>query len=120
MVAMKMPQLVSLLALFLLLGCSEKSDKTAAKPSSPGSNPLNAPADYGNALVKGHNKAVSTIDIASLNQAVQMYQVQEGHNPKSLDELVQKKLIVRVPDAPYGSKLDYDPNTGVVKVVKVQ
>ena len=116
---MKALQLISLLALGFLLGCGDKSASNTT-PSKPGSNPMNVVGDYGGALVNGRNKAISTVDLASLNQAIQMYQVQEGHFPKSLDELVEKRLIAGVPNAPYGSKLDYDPNTGTVKVVKTQ
>jgi hypothetical protein len=46
-----------------------------------------------------------------------MFNVDEGRYPKSLQELVDKKYIGQIPPAPYGKKLDYDPATGVVKVV---
>ncbi len=49
---------------------------------------------------------------ASLNQAIQMFQVDKGRFPKDLNELVSEKLINSVPDAPYGMKLDYDATTG--------
>jgi hypothetical protein len=46
-----------------------------------------------------------------------MFNVDHGRYPKDLSELVQEKLISKIPDAPYGMKLDYDPATGTVKVV---
>ena len=60
------------------------------------------------------------MDVAALNQAVQMFNVQEGRLPKDLNELVEKKLIAKIPDAPYGMKLQYDAATGTVSVVNAQ
>jgi hypothetical protein len=36
--------------------------------------------------------------------------------PKDLNELVPN-YVGKLPATPYGTKLDYDPNTGLVKVV---
>ena len=48
-----------------------------------------------------------------------MFNVQEGRLPRDLNErLVEKKLIGKIPPVPYGMKLDYDPATGKVSVVK--
>lgn len=118
---MKMPRYFILTALCLLAGCSDKSTKTAATTNAPpGSNPLNAPADYVGALDKGRRSAISTVDIAQVTQAVQMFNANEGRYPKDLNELIEAKLLIKVPDVPSGMKLDYDPNTGAVKVVRVQ
>ena len=50
--------------------------------------------------------------------AIQMFNVQEGRFPKDLNELVESKLISKVPDAPYGMKIVYDPAAGKITVVK--
>jgi len=105
-------------AIFLALalavaGCSKQDDT----PAKPGSNPLNAPADYVGALAKGKNKALTTVDLAQLNQAIEMFKVQEDRYPKDLDELVASKLINSVPAAPYGKKIAYDGATGKVTIV---
>ena len=47
-----------------------------------------------------------------------MFNVEHGRNPKDLNELVEEKLIPRIPDVPRGMKLDYDAAAGKVKVVK--
>jgi hypothetical protein len=107
----------SLLGALFLLGCGEKQPATAQATNSPGSNPLNAPADYVGALGRGQATAIKTIDVASLNQALQMFNVQEGRFPKDLNELVDSKLIGKVPAAPYGKKLVYDASAGKVSVV---
>lgn len=104
----------------LLLGCGEKSDKPIQTTNAvtSDSNPLNAPANYLGGLAKGQQSAVKTVDTTSLNQAVQLFNVQEGRFPKDLNELVTKKYIPRIPEAPHGMKIEYDANAGAVKVVK--
>ena len=81
------------------------------------SSPLNAPADYVGALGKAQQTAVKTVDTASLDQAIQMFAGEHGRNPKDLSELVEQKLINRIPDAPRGMKIVYDADAGKVRVV---
>jgi hypothetical protein len=117
---MKTPVFLPLLASLLLVGCGEKSDKpqTATNAASSGSSPLSAPADYVGALSKAKQSAVKTVDVTSLNQAIQLFNVDKGRNPKDLNELVTEKFIPTIPDAPYGMKLEYDASSGKVSVVK--
>lgn len=116
---MKLPPFFSLSAALLFIGCGESSDKSpqATNGAASGSSPLSAPADYVGALGKAKQTAVKTADTASLNQAIQMFSAENGRNPKDLNELVEKKLISRIPDAPAGMKLEYDATAGKVKVV---
>jgi hypothetical protein len=116
---MRTPVLLASLA-FLLAGCGEKSDKTApaTNASAHGSSPLTAPADYLGAMGKAQQSAVKTVDTARLNQAIQMFNAEHGKNPKDLNELVEEKYLPRIPDAPYGMKLQYDPVSGKVSVTK--
>jgi hypothetical protein len=112
---------LSALTVTLLLGCGEKSDKPApgaTNAANTGGSPLTAPVDYLRAVGKAEQSAVKTVDTTSLNQAIQFFNVEKGRNPKDLNELVQQKFIPRIPDAPYGMKLDYDAEAGKVSVVK--
>lgn len=109
---MKLPFFVVALAASLLAGCG-KSDSGA---TSSGGNPANAAADYAGALGRSQAKAINTVDIASLTQAISMFNVNEGRFPKDLNELVAAKLISKIPDAPHGMKLAYDPATGKVSM----
>jgi len=106
-------------AAFVLAGCGQSGDKSsqATNSAASGSSPLSAPADYLGALGKAQQTAAKTADATSLNQAIQMFNVENGRNPKDLNELVEKKIIPRIPDAPPGMKLDYDATAGKVKVV---
>jgi len=110
----------SLAASLLLIGCGESSDKPVqtTNGAASGSSPLSAPADYIGALGKAQQTAVKTVDTTSLNQAIQMFNVDQGRNPKDLNELVEKKFIPKLPDAPRGMKLEYDATAGKVTVVK--
>jgi hypothetical protein len=116
---MKTSFCLSLAASVVLLGCGDSSDKPpqTTNGAASGSSPLNAPADYMGALGKAQQTAVKTADTTSLDKAIQMFNVENGRNPKDLNELVEKKTIPKLPDAPRGMKLDYDSTTGKVKVV---
>jgi hypothetical protein len=80
---------------------------------------LNAPNTYLEGLANGQRRAIKTIDIAQLNQAIQMFNAEEDHYPKDLNELVRRGLIAKIPDPPYQMKIAYDPNTGEVSVVPI-
>lgn len=119
---MKPHRLFYLVALCFLFGCNNKTPTTTATSTTntPGSNPLNAPNDYLGGLANGRNKAIATTDIASVNQAIQIFKTEHDRYPKDLNELVQEKLLVKIPDAPYGMKLDYDADSGTIKVVNAE
>jgi hypothetical protein len=104
----------------LIAGCGDKSGPNAAgkNSSGSGSSPANGPGDYVGALGKGQQNAIRTVDTASLNQAIQMFNVDKGRNPKDLNELVKEKFIPKIPEAPVGMKIDYDATSGKVQVVK--
>ena len=95
-------------ALTLLAGCGDK-------PSSQ-SQPVN-PADINNPLVNAKRTADKVIDVSYLNQAVQLFNVQEGRNPKTLAELTPK-YVAQLPTPPLGYKLNYDATKGEVTVVR--
>jgi len=106
----------SLLTSLLLVGCGDgggKSDSSTNESSSV----ITAPVDYLGAVGQAQQKAVKTVDTAALNQAVQLFQVQEGRLPKDLNELVEQKYIGAIPQAPQGKKIVYDATTGTVKIV---
>ena len=116
---MKTPFCVCIAASLLLAGCGEKSDKPAGGATNASSGSvLTAPVDYIKAAGKAENVAIKTIDTTSLNQAVQLFNVDKGRNPKDLNELVEQKYIPQIPPAPFGMKLVYDANSGKVTTEK--
>jgi predicted small lipoprotein YifL len=102
-------------ALLALTGCGDK--KSAPPPSANTNASQPASGGYLNAIVKGEQKAQKTVDVASLNQAIQLFNVDKGRYPIDLNELVKEKFIAELPPIPYGTRLDYDPATGQAKVV---
>lgn len=104
----------------LLIGCGDKSSSTSSgtNTASSSGNPLDAPGDYLKAAAKGQQSAVKVVDTTSLNQAIQLFNVDKGRNPKDLNELVEQKFIPKIPEVPYGHKLVYDAGAGKVTVVK--
>jgi len=103
-----------------LLGCGRKDPPSASTPTNPpaaGGNPLTAPVDYLGAVAKAKTVSEKTLDLASLNQAIQLFQASEGRLPKDLDELVAEKYLPRLPAAPNGMKIVYNPARGQVSIV---
>ena len=116
---MKKLSLLSFVVGLIVTGCGDSSSKSASGTNSAtGGSLVTAPVDYLDAAAKAKQKAVKTIDTTSLNQAVQLFNVQKGRNPKDLSELVSEGFIKEIPTPPYGTKLSYNPTSGDVSVVK--
>lgn len=81
-------------------------------------NPVTAPLDYVGAIGNAKNSANRRLGDASLQAAVTQFQVGEGRNPTSLQELVDKQYLKAIPTPPRGSQLVYDPKTGEVGIVR--
>src|ERR1700722_8311201 len=92
----------------LLAGCGNNSTSQTQGTAS-GTN-------LASTLVNANNGANGTIDVSYLNQALQLYITQEGHYPKTLDEL-KPNYVPTLPIMPPGMKLVYDSTNGTVKVV---
>lgn len=97
-----------------LAGCGEKSNPPAVTTNAP----VNQRGDYLSTITRSEQLAVKTVDTTALTSAIAMFQVDKGRWPKDLNELVAEKFIPKIPEVPFGSKLDYDPSTGTVKIVK--
>jgi hypothetical protein len=105
---------------WLTCGCDKKSGAQApsTNTTAAGTSPLDAPGGYLKEVVKAKQSAVKTVDATSLDKAIQMFNVEQGRNPKDLNELVEKKYMPQIPAAPYGMKIVYDANAGSVKIEK--
>ena len=117
---MKLLPILLALATAGLVGCGQKEAASSTKSTNQtaaNGNPLTAPVDYLGAVAQAKKHSVKTIDLVYLNQAIQMFSTEEGRFPKDLNELVAGQYIGRVPDAPYGMKIVYDPARGQVSVV---
>lgn len=112
----------------LFAGCQPASTSdSASKDSKPApldpsksqvsGNPAAAPVEYLGTIAKGKKNAEAKSAIAEFDKAIQMFEAMEGQKPKSLDELVKKGHLTKMPKVPYGMKFTYDPKTGKVEAV---
>jgi hypothetical protein len=107
---------ISIAAAALLAGCGDKSGSGAQ-----GTNQVNVATNgfggYVKSLGEAQKAADKTIDVSYINQAIQLFNVQEGRYPKNLQELVPA-YVAKIPDAPPGYKIVYDAASATVKVVQ--
>ena len=114
--------MISAAAGVLLAGCGKSSSPASPSPTNSAAtnfasgNPLTAVPDYLGVVGNAQKHAIKQIDLSYLHEAIEQFNVAEGRYPKDLKELMPN-YIGKIPDAPYGSKIVYDPNTGTVKVV---
>jgi hypothetical protein len=102
-------------AALVLGGCGNKQD--APPPAPPAAVAPSSPSGgYLGSLVRGQQVAVKTVDVTALNEEIRLFNVQEGRNPKDLDELVTKQYLGALPNAPVGMKFVYDAAQGKVSV----
>ena len=109
----------------LLAGCGNNNSSSHPQAASPSkttnttdnAEPAPSSVNYLGTLMKADKYAVKTIDVSYLNQAIQLFNTQEGRLPKDLNELVPN-YVGKIPEAPYGSKIVYDASSGTVTVVK--
>ena len=107
---------ISIAAAVLLTGCGGKSGSTPQTTNTV-STATNGFGGYVKSLGEAQKVADKTIDVSYINQAIQLFNVQEGRYPKTLQELVPN-YVAKIPDAPIGSKIVYDATAGTVKVVQ--
>lgn len=117
-----MKRWVWMLSLGAVLGCvgcgpKESAPGKATNETSSAGNPLTAPVDYLGAAAKAQQSASKTTSTLGIQQAIKLFQTQEGRNPQNLNELVGGDYLSRLPDPPAGMKFDYNPETAVIRVV---
>jgi hypothetical protein len=107
---------ISIAAAALLAGCGGKSGSGPQATNSV-NTATNGFGGYVKSLGEAQRTADKTIDVTSINQEIQLFNVQEGRNPKNLQELVPN-YMAKIPDAPHGYKIIYDATNGTVKVIQ--
>jgi hypothetical protein len=113
------PSVPVLLLMLAMGGCAKKEVAQKDLTTNNGSgNPITAPVDYLGAVNQAHKTAIRQIDLASMKNAIQLFNGQEDRYPRDLNELAQKHYIQAVPELPRGSRFLYDPATGDLRVVR--
>ena len=100
-----------------LAGCGgETASKSDSQTADKEGNPLTAPADYLGAVNQAKKSANKKLSLVGLQKAIQQFQASEGRLPRNLQEVASSGHIARLPEAPKGSRLVYDPQTGIVSL----
>lgn len=117
---MKIAMHSALAVALLMAACSPAKKETQAEQTNAaaGDNPLTAPADYLGAVAASKRTAVRVVDVASVQKAIEMFDVSEGRHPANLQELVTEKYLPRLPELPTGLAYQYDPVSGQVQTVR--
>jgi len=113
---MKALSLVCLGLAAFLVGCNQSNPSTPSTGTAPDTAAQKQP-DIGGVIVQAKKGSDAKIDTVALTSAINQFNIGEGRYPKDLNELVQKQYIPKIPDAPYGYKIDYNATDGSVKVV---
>ncbi len=102
-------------------GCRKGANTASHQEATNGapSSPVTAPLDYLEAQGRAKQAASRVISLAEVTQAIQKFQAMEDRNPKDLNELVQQHYLQSLPTMPNGSKLEYNPQTGSARIVRV-
>jgi hypothetical protein len=103
-------------AALALTGCGDSSKPGTA--ANAVSNTVSAPTEYLGTVLKAKQTAEKSIDTSAINNALNLFNQMEGRYPTDLNELVTKKYLRTLPQAPYGHKITYDATKGEVKVIK--
>lgn len=109
----------------LVPGCGGRADKEQAesavqetkKPVGAIEEAAKGFQSYGRTLSKAPGRAKATTATLSVQQAINSFAALEGRNPQSLQELIEKGYMDRLPEPPAGTKFSYDPASGKVSVV---
>lgn len=110
--------LIAFVAAFTLVACQKKEELPAPEAPKSEGGLATAPVNYLSAAAKAQQSMEKNIDTTALNNAIQLFNVQEGRAPSDLNELVTKKYLPKLPAPPFGMKLQYDASTGKASVVK--
>ncbi len=101
---------IFLLIPFLVISCSRK------KETEEELTPMNAVEKYGGVMSKTLKKSKAMDDLLYIKNKINTFQIQEGRYPDSLNELVEKKYLDKLPEPPKGMSFHYEPSTGKVDV----
>lgn len=103
----------------IVAGCGAKDEAKEFPPESgaaSSANPLTAPVDYLGAVAQAKIRTEIKVALMSLDNAIRLFQGQEGRFPKDLNELISKNYLPKLPNAPAHTQFAYDATTGKVEL----
>jgi len=99
----------------ILVGCGDQKESSTKPPATD--SVVDAPMNYVQGAVNAGQTAKGTVELIALRKAIEQYQQQEGSNPKSLNELLEKQYLKFLPPPPAGQKYEYHSADGSVQLV---
>ena len=94
-----------------LFGCKPKSTDAEKEPYR------GPPEQYIRATLGAGEKAKANLGTMAIQKGIDMFKLQNGRLPASLQELQKEGFLSQMPEAPVGKKFSYDAATGKVSVV---
>lgn len=105
----------TLLAVFIL---SSALMVSCSKKEKPGEDltPMNAVEKYGGVMSNALKKSKAMDDMMYMKNKINTFHMQEGRYPYTLQELVEKRYLEKMPEPPKGMAFRYDASTGGLEV----
>lgn len=100
-------------AALLLGGCGRKESGASAEGAAKQSDPVSG---YVRSTLESRDVATGMIGLAAIRAAIKVYQVQEGSNPRALQDLVAKGYLNQLPPEPAGQRYVYDARKAEVQL----
>lgn len=95
-------------------GCGGK------KEHKPENEKPQSGTSYLGAMAQAKKTSENVVNVASVQEAVNMFQATEGRYPKDLQEVMSTDLLTSLPVLPQGYQYGYDAQSGKVKAVRSQ
>jgi len=78
--------------------------------------PMNVVQKYGEVMGGALKKAKAMDSLLYMKNKINTFQIQEGRYPYSLNELIEKNYLEKLPEPPKGMSFHYDVSTGKIDV----
>ncbi|MCX8083124.1 MAG: hypothetical protein N3D17_07035 [bacterium] len=111
---MEKRRIIMVICIIFIMVCSISCNRK--KKVEEELTPFNALEKYGGVMGTAMKKSKAMDDVLYLKNKINTFQIQEGRYPSSLNELVEKHYIERIPEPPKGMSFRYDPSTGNINV----
>ena len=102
-----------LAAAIVIVGCARQESEAPEQDTTRQGDPVSG---YLRATLESKEMATGVVGLTTIRAAIQVYQLQEGANPRSLHDLVSKGYLNQLPPEPAGQQYNYNPNSGQVEL----
>lgn len=106
----------AIILMLFILSCVSMTSCKKKEQSGENLNPLNAVEKYGGVMSKTLKKSKAMDDVMYVKNKINTFHRQEGRYPTTLNELVEKNYLEKLPELPKDTVFNYDPATGSLNV----